>query len=87
MITAPTGGKDTILLTTCIVMHVWWKVTIKDGKSQLDLVLEVIQHRARENVPVDKCVELETVEINEEVSYTVVEQQDLRVNCQPDIES
>ncbi|KAH1056591.1 hypothetical protein J1N35_034656 [Gossypium stocksii] len=60
--------------------------TMKTIQKQLDLLLEAIRCRAREHIPVDECVELDNVEVEEEVPYIIIEQQDLRVDCQHEIE-
>lgn len=59
---------------------------LKAIRNQLDFLLKAVNHRVREQAPVDECVDPNNVEMEEEALYTIVEREDLRVNCQQEIE-
>ncbi|KAH1091865.1 hypothetical protein J1N35_019122 [Gossypium stocksii] len=49
------------------------------------MVLEADQHRARENVPIDECVEPENVQVEKEAPYAIVE--DLKIDIHQEMEN
>ncbi|MBA0723577.1 hypothetical protein Golax_004147 [Gossypium laxum] len=58
---------------------------MKTRKNQLDLLLEVVQHQAKEHISVEECVEPNNSKLEKEVPYISVEH-DLKADFQQEIE-